>query len=71
MARRIFYIQSPQSTPDLLTTDSVQWAHTPLSYYSKDPSPTSFPPAPFNALKSSSIVLQQAMSGISQSPAFS
>ena len=33
----------------LLTADSVQWAHTPLPH-SKDSSPTSFPPAHFNAL---------------------
>ena len=77
--RMIFYIQSPQPTPDwgmsyilsqppslplcLLTTDSVQWAHTALP----DPSPTSFPPARFNALilqhpvfaRSSSSLLKQ------------
>ena len=55
--RRIFYIQSPQPTPDwgisyilsqppslplcLLTPDSVQWAHTPLP-----PPPRTNPPAP-------------------------
>ena len=62
----IQYSQPPSLPLCLLTTDSVQWAHTPLPH-SKYPSPTSFPPARFNTLifqhpvfaRSSSSLLKQ------------
>ena len=58
-----YILSQPPSLPlCLLTTDSVQWAHTPLLLPppppptpTKDPSPTICPPAHFNAL-----ILQQS-----------